>query len=391
MLVACMALSVAPFCAFAASSSVGTSIQASTTSQATATAQAPATAAAYSDINMALVFDVSGSMDEPSALSGYTKLQSAKKQVSDFVRTVSSAAAGSSSSMVGVVSFSDNGKVESALSGNVDQISAAVNDMKTGNMTNMYEGLELGIDMLQQGQAAAKVLVLLSDGMNNQGHSEAEIQQLADQAAKDGIVIYTIGFGAASNLDESLLKYLANQTGGEYAHEDSSDIYSAALGIFAMMTQAEMKAAGQQVIAQSTGAVAQGETREINPIEMPANGTLTTYLYWPGSVLTMQFVDPNNVTVTPDYPGYTIDDSAIPTKIVIEDAMAGTWTASVTGVSVSMTQEPFYALSAFAQSVVLSGGGGGPVGGGMILVFMIAIVGIGAVLLTYAMSKRKTS
>lgn len=388
MLIACLAVVAVPLCAF------GVGDPATSNTQASSTAQSSVASASVSDVDMALVFDVSGSMDTYSANSGVTKLQAAKNQVQAFVTKVKPEDIGGSNASVraGVVSFADDGKVVSDLSGDRDEVSSAIESMTTGEMTNIYAGLELGIEMLESSQAAAKILVLLSDGENNEGHTNDEVRALAAQAKSAGIVIYTIGFGPASELDEDLLKYLADQTGGMYSHEDSSDIYSATLGIFATMMQAQMTASGQTIIAQTTGAVSQGQTVSVDDIVMSEQGTLVTYLYWPGSVLTMKFVDPNNVEVTPSYPGYTVDDSSIPTKITIQNAVAGTWKASVTGEDVSMKQEPFYTVSSFIPTVaVASGGGGGPVNGGMIFVFIIAIVGIGAVLLTYAMAKRKSN
>lgn len=390
MLVACMALAIAPFSAFGTGFSSSASGQGSTSTAP----QAPMTTAAASDLDLVLVFDVSASMEDSSAYSNSSKLQSAKRQVAAFFTAMDNpndTSGAGAAVRAGVVSFSDNGKVESQLTADDTQLAAAINGMRTGNMTNMYEGLDLGIDMLEASQAKAKIIVLLSDGENNEGHSDDEVRALASQAKQDGIVIYCIGFGPASSLDEDMLEYLANQTGGQYAHEDSSDIYSAALGVFAMMMQAQMQASGQTIIGQSTGAVGQGQTVSVNDIDMPQSGNLTTFLYWPGSTLTMQFVDPNNVEVTSSYPGYTVDDTTIPTKIVIQNAMAGTWKATVTGVQVSMSQEPFFTISSYSPAVAAGGGGGGPVNGGMIFVFLIAIVGIGAILLTYAMSKRKAS
>lgn len=382
MLVACMALVAAPFCAY------GTGLAANSNTQT----PAARSSAAVTDIDMVLVFDVSGSMDQSAAGSGVSKLQSAKNQVNGFFVSMlnQNGVSGLGGSVrSGVVSFADNGKVESGLTSDDGQLQSVVNSLHTGDMTNMYEGLALGMDMLESTQAKAKIIVLLSDGVNNIGHSDDEIRALARQAAQEGIVIYSIGFGPASTLDEDLLKYLANETGGQYAHEDSSDIYGAALGIYATMMQAQMAATGQTIVAQSTGAVSQGETAQLEDMELPQSGTLVTYLYWPGSLLTMKFVDPNNVEVTPSYPGYTVDDSVIPTKITIQNAMAGIWKRSVTGTQVSMDKEPFYTVSSLLPTMAGGGGGGGPVNGGMMFVFLIAVVGIGAILLTYAMSRRK--
>ena len=62
------------------------------TPEASAPAEATsATSAANptsAEIAMSLVFDISGSMDDPSGLGGITKLESAKRQSTDFVSSV---------------------------------------------------------------------------------------------------------------------------------------------------------------------------------------------------------------------------------------------------------------------------------------------------------------
>lgn len=388
MLAALAAIAVGPLCAFGTLENEGVN---------PAAAQGAIQAGTVpSSIDMVLVFDVSDSMNDQSALTGSSKLQNAQNQGTAFINSIrqgQSVAAAGISTMLGIVSFSDSSRIEHNLSSNTNELTTSIANMTTGNMTNMYAGLQTGIEMLESSQSSVKILVLLSDGMNNQGHSDSEIRALANQAANDGIIIYTIGYGSASSLDEELLEYLAAQTGGLYAHEDSSDIYGAAVGIFSTLKQAELLASGETIISESIGTVSQGQTIEIDPVVMPQSGDMTAYLYWPGSKLTLQFTDPAGVQVTSSYPGYTIDNSVIPTKIVIKDAMAGTWTATVTGVEVSMAQEPFYAVTSFSPFVVGTGGGGGggSTNSGMIFLLMIAVVGIGAVLITYAMSKRKTN
>ena len=84
----------------------------------------------------------------------------------------------------------------------------------------------------------SKVIILLTDGINNAGESDP--LQAAELAGQWGIKIYTIGIGSAQayttiqtplgtykmpagqNLDERLLKTIAEKTGGFYGRADST-------------------------------------------------------------------------------------------------------------------------------------------------------------------------
>ena len=103
-------------------------------------------------------------------------------------------------------------------------------DGKLADGTAIGMGLATAVDRLRESQAKSKVVILLTDGVNNQG----AIQPLdaADIAKKYGIRVYTIGVGTEGQalipipggqktlmdveIDEALLKKIAKQTGGKY-------------------------------------------------------------------------------------------------------------------------------------------------------------------------------
>lgn len=100
--------------------------------------------------------------------------------------------------------------------------------------TAIGEGLALGIERLKDSTAKSRVLILLTDGVNNAG--ETEPRQAAEIAKALGIKIYTIGAGSRGvamvpvrspsgqtvlqrmrvEIDESLLTEIATLTGGRY-------------------------------------------------------------------------------------------------------------------------------------------------------------------------------
>ena len=345
------------------------------------------------DASMMLVFDVSGSMDDSSAMGGFTKLDSAKRQSTDFVNSIGRQdGPGGISVRVGVASFSSSATVDCPLSTNAGDITDSIQNLSAGGNTNIYEGLRAGVDELM-GQTGSKLMVFLSDGMSNTGGTEEDILDVAREAKADGIKIYTIGFGASGDLDEDLLREIADITGGSYSHEDSSDISAAAVGLFATMMGAQLESTSQ-VLVEGTGTVQQGGTTEVGTFDVDQNGTMTAYLYWPGSILDLQLTDPDGMPVGEGYSGYSIDTSTIPTSITVTNAKKGTWHMSVFGKEVSMAAEPFYAVAALSNiqpevaAPVSSGGGGGAVNDGSGIMFLFFAVATASLVGVYALSVR---
>ncbi len=99
--------------------------------------------------------------------------------------------------------------------------------------TAIGNGLATAVSRLKDSEAKSKVVILLTDGVNNTG--EISPQMAADIAAEYGIRVYTIGVGAMGEapypvmtpygmqvqnikveIDEDLLKEIAEGTGGKY-------------------------------------------------------------------------------------------------------------------------------------------------------------------------------
>lgn len=102
--------------------------------------------------------------------------------------------------------------------------------------TAVGEGLALAVERLRSSDAASKVVVLLTDGVNNAG--EVDPLQAAQLAAAHDIKVYTVGAGTSGyapvpvtgrdgrtylrrarvEIDEQTLRDIAERTGGRYFH-----------------------------------------------------------------------------------------------------------------------------------------------------------------------------
>lgn len=98
-------------------------------------------------------------------------------------------------------------------------------DITSNNRTAIGMGLGIAINRLKNSTAKSKVIILMTDGENNSG--EMSPMGASNIAKELGIKIYTIGIGAKelrygpaliknNELDENLLKEIAETTHGEY-------------------------------------------------------------------------------------------------------------------------------------------------------------------------------
>ncbi|MEM4267229.1 MAG: VWA domain-containing protein [Candidatus Woesearchaeota archaeon] len=173
-------------------------------------------------VNVVLVIDVSGSMQatdykpsriEAAKASGKILLESL--QAKDYA---------------GIVVFESGATTAAYLSPNKGRVIEKLMAIqpKQGR-TAIGDGLILGIDMALSVPNKKKVVILLSDGVNNAGViSPAEAVEFANQ---NGVQVNTVGMGTEeraiigydffgnpqyAELDEATLKAIAEQTGGKY-------------------------------------------------------------------------------------------------------------------------------------------------------------------------------
>jgi len=143
-------------------------------------------------------------------LNGGLKIDQAIEAAKDFVDANSWRA----EDQLGLVSYASSASLDEQLTNDRNAVKDALDALSAGGGTATGDGIYEATDELTSGRAnpvAYKFQVLLSDGQTNQGSSSAAA---ASDAASNGIVIYTIGFGP--DADAAELTNIANLTGGEY-------------------------------------------------------------------------------------------------------------------------------------------------------------------------------
>lgn len=138
---------------------------------------------------------------------------------------------------IGLVVFAGEAFTQSPLTTDHVSLVNLLNQIQMGMIqdgTAIGNGLATAVNRLKESQAPSKVIVLLTDGVNNSG--QIDPSSAADIAAEFGIRVYTIGVGtegvapypaydawgnivfqqAKVEIDEPLLKQIAEKTGGLY-------------------------------------------------------------------------------------------------------------------------------------------------------------------------------
>jgi Ca-activated chloride channel family protein len=198
-----------------------------------------------------LAFDVSGSMAADDLKP--TRLQAARAAAVEFVQRQPSTV------QIGVVSFSEGGFPTQPPTNDQAAVLAAIERLTLQRGTSVARGIEAALASIAadrnpplslaeppdtptatptpvpEGTYTSAVIVLLSDGENNQFPDPLETAQMA---ADRGVRVYTVGIGSAegamlniegftvrSRLDEQTLRQISALTGGTYyGAEDEEEL-----------------------------------------------------------------------------------------------------------------------------------------------------------------------
>ena len=181
-------------------------------------------------IDIMLALDVSGSMLARDFRPD--RLEAAKEVAGSFISD-------RYGDRIGLVAFAGEAFTQSPLTTDQGTLQTLLSRIRSGLIedgTAIGNGLATAINRLRESEAKSKVIILLTDGVNN--HGEIAPLTAAEIAKAQGIRVYTIGVGtegmapypavdiygtptggtvmAKVEIDEKTLRSIAEMTGGEY-------------------------------------------------------------------------------------------------------------------------------------------------------------------------------
>jgi hypothetical protein len=173
------------------------------------------------------------------------------------------------------------------LTSNFTKVKSAIDSLTASGYTAIGEGIKNSTnELVHNGRSnASHIVVLLSDGNNNRG-SDPVLQ--AKNASNNSIKIFTIGLGNDTNV--TLMKTIANTTGGKYYYAPNSS---------------DLEEVYQQIVKEITDIAAK-------------NVTITDYLY-PGMTIIPPLPADCSMNITS---GITIVECKIPEDVNINETFS---------------------------------------------------------------------
>ena len=181
-------------------------------------------------IDIVMAIDVSASMLAKDLLPN--RLEALKKVATDFVNQ-------RPNDRIGIVVYAGESFTQTPITSDKRIVRNTISDIKWGQLdggTAIGMGLGSAVNRLKESKAKSKVIILLTDGVNNTGFVDPKTA--TELAVGLGIKVYTIGLGTNGTasfpyakdprtgkllfrsspveIDEELLQYIANETEGQY-------------------------------------------------------------------------------------------------------------------------------------------------------------------------------
>jgi Ca-activated chloride channel family protein len=181
-------------------------------------------------IDIVMAIDVSASMLAKDLLPN--RLEALKEVAADFID-------GRPNDRIGLVEYDGEAYTKTPITTDKSIVQRSLRDIKYNTIieggTAIGMGLATSVNRLKDSRAKSKVIILLTDGVNNSGFIDPKIA--SELAVEYGIKVYTIGLGTNGmalspvainpngtfrygrqqvEIDEKLLEEIADATGGKY-------------------------------------------------------------------------------------------------------------------------------------------------------------------------------
>lgn len=210
-------------------------------------------------LDIFLVVDTSGSMEARDFVVGQyevDRLTAVKAVMREFIKK-------RTDDRIGLVVFGSHAFAQAPLTLDHEVLLKFLDDIQikmAGPETAIGDAIGVTVNRLKGVTAKSKIAILLTDGENSAGEIDPKVA--ANAAEKLGVKFYTIGAGGGggqssflgfsfrtggSRIDENMLRYIANTTGGKYFRaKDTKDL----VNIYNTIDELEKTTAETQVFRQ---------------------------------------------------------------------------------------------------------------------------------------------
>lgn len=161
-------------------------------------------------------------LDSSGSMSG-TPINETKEAATKFVNSVLEQQA-----TVSIVTYSGSASIKNEFTRRHKALQNSIDNIHANGTTNIDDALSTAHNLLKDGNAEKKIILLMSDGLPNEGRVDNELIALANSIRSDGIYIYTLGFfndlsDAEKSDAQSLMEAIADP-GSHYEVENADEL-----------------------------------------------------------------------------------------------------------------------------------------------------------------------
>ncbi|MBN8590310.1 MAG: VWA domain-containing protein [Anaerolineae bacterium] len=161
-----------------------------------------------------LTFDVVLALDTSSSMAG-TPFERAREAALRFVEEAGANA------RIAIVTFDNSVRVVQEFTSDRDTLVNTINNLGFGGQTRLYDAALLAVNTAANGGNPRRVVILLSDGAEFGGRSQAARTDALAAALGRGVPVYTIGLGFG--FDRTYLQQISGGTSANFDESPTAD------------------------------------------------------------------------------------------------------------------------------------------------------------------------
>ena len=168
-------------------------------------------------VTTVLVLDHSGSMRaKANDKDAKTKMQALRHAATRFVELMRPTA------QTTLLPFSSTVESPSAFSSDKAKLKARIGLLHPDGGTLLYDATLAGVETLRAARLTGrKFVVVLTDGKDESPGSRVADDEVIERAKEESIPLYMLGLGQSKDINEKVMRRMAEETGGKYYHAEN--------------------------------------------------------------------------------------------------------------------------------------------------------------------------
>jgi Mg-chelatase subunit ChlD len=170
-------------------------------------------------VSTVLVLDHSQSMAQPTGTDRKTKIQALHDAGERFAKLMRPGA------FATVLPFSSRVEKPEDFTESKETIKARIKRLTPGGGTSLYDATLAGIETVAASpNPGKKYVVAMTDGVDEDPGSRHDPEEVIARAKAAGVPLYMLGLGAKGEINETVMRKMAESTGGKFFHAENQRV-----------------------------------------------------------------------------------------------------------------------------------------------------------------------